>query len=238
MNVNDTTAATNDAISTGSALSCVSSYAGTSRMPQTITRKRPHQPARAGARTYTALRAFAGLLFAASLAGCATTAPAPSTPPIKTLPFQFAKVNLTPASGTLVSGRLRLIAQADGVYISGEIGGLGRERTHAMHLHEIGDCSAADASSAGGHFNPTGAAHGRAGYGAHHLGDMDNLVTNAAGVAKVDLHLRGVMLGGGGPNDIIRRAVVVHANADDYSSQPAGNAGTRIACGVVEVDLG
>jgi Cu-Zn family superoxide dismutase len=123
------------------------------------------------------------------------------------------------------------------VYISGEIGGLGRGRTHAIHLHETGDCSAADASSAGGHFNPTGAAHGRAGHGAHHAGDMDNLVANAAGVAKVDVHLRGVALGGGGPDDIIRRAIVVHANADDYSTQPAGNAGPRIACGVIEVDL-
>jgi superoxide dismutase, Cu-Zn family len=153
-------------------------------------------------------------LFAATLAGCATTAPPPSPPPAKTQPFQFAIVNLAPASGTLVSGKLRVIAQADGVY-----------------------CSAADASSAGGHFNPSGAAHGRAGSGPHHAGDIDNLVANDAGVVRVDAYVRGVTLGGGGPTDIIRRAVIVHANADDYTTQPTGNAGARVACGVIEVDL-
>ncbi len=180
--------------------------------------------------------AFATLLLAATLVGCTTTAPK-TPPPAKTLPFQFAMVNLGPASGTLVSGKLRIIAQADGVHLSGEIGGLGRGRTHAIHLHERGDCSAADASSAGAHFNPAGVAHGRAGSATHHAGDIDNLVANEAGVARVDAYVRGVMLGGGGPTDIIRRAVVVHANADDYSSQPAGNAGARIACGVIEVDV-
>ncbi len=180
--------------------------------------------------------AVIALVFAMTLVGCTT--PAPRTPPpAKTLPFQFAMVNLAPASGTLVSGQLRIIAQADGVYLTGEIGGLGRGRTHAIHVHERGDCSAADASSAGAHFNPAGVAHGRAGSATHHAGDLDNLVANEAGVARVDAHVRGVMLGGGGPTDIIRRAVVVHANADDYSSQPAGNAGARVACGVIEVDV-
>ncbi len=182
--------------------------------------------------------AIAVTLFAATLAGCATTAPPPPPPPpAKTQPFQFAMVNLAPASGTLVSGKLRVIAQADGVYLTGEIGGLGRGRTHAIHIHERGDCSAADASSAGGHFNPSGAAHGRASSGAHHAGDIDNLVANDAGVARVDAYVRGVTLGGGGPTDIIRRAVIVHANADDYTTQPTGNAGARVACGVIEVDL-
>lgn len=176
------------------------------------------------------------MALAVGLAGCATPPPK-APPPAKTLPFQFARANLAPVSGTLVSGSLRIIAQADGVYLTGEIGGLGRGRTHAIHIHERGDCSAADGSSAGGHFNPAGVAHGRAGGGAHHAGDMDNLVANEAGVARVDMHLGGVTLGGGGPTDIIRRAIVVHAGPDDYSSQPAGNSGARIACGVIEVDL-
>ncbi len=185
-------------------------------------------------KTHTML---AATMFAAMLAGCTTTAPLPKPPPAKTQPFQFAMVNLAPASATLVSGKLRVIAQADGVYLTGEIGGLGRSRTHAIHLHERGDCSAADATSAGGHFNPGAAAHGRAGSGAHHAGDIDNLVANDAGVARVDAYVRGVTLGGGGPTDIIRRAVIVHANADDYTTQPTGNAGARVACGVIEVDV-
>ncbi len=181
--------------------------------------------------------ALVALAFAVGLAGCATPPPKLPPPPAKTLPFQFARVNVVPVSGTLVSGSLRLIAQADGVYLTGEIGGLGRGRTHAMHIHERGDCSAADGSSAGGHFNPAGVAHGRAGSGAHHAGDMDNVVANDAGVARVDMQVRGVTLGGGGPTDIIRRAIVVHASPDDYSSQPAGNAGARIGCGVIDPEF-
>ncbi len=102
-------------------------------------------------------------------------------------------------------------------------------------MHEKGDCSAVDASSAGGHFNPAAQPHGRAGGGAHHAGDMDNLQANAEGVVHVDVRLRGVTLGGGAANDIAGRALVVHANADDYHSQPAGNAGARVACGVIRV---
>src|SRR3546814_10123835 len=109
----------------------------------------------------------------------------------------------------------------DGVHITGQIGGLGAGQTHAIHVHEKGDCSAADASSAGGHFNPTGSPHGRAGTPTHHAGDMDNLTANAQGVADVNIHLAGVTLGGGAANDIAGRAVIVHAAPDDYTSQPS-----------------
>lgn len=105
--------------------------------------------------------------------------------------------------------------------------------THAIHIHEKGDCSAADATSAGGHFNPHGNPHGRAGHGAHHGGDMDNIVANAEGVARVDVHALGVVLGGGAPNDALGKAVIVHGGADDYTSQPTGDAGNRIACGII-----
>src|SRR3546814_10546371 len=89
------------------------------------------------------------------------------------------------------------------------------------------------ASSAGGHFNPTGSPHGRAGTPTHHAGDMDNLTANAQGVADVNIHLAGVTLGGGAANDIAGRAVIVHAAPDDYTSQPSGNAGARVACGII-----
>ncbi len=182
----------------------------------------------------TSLLAAALVLVAA---GCTNTPSKMAPPPAKTQPFQSAIVNLAPASGTLVSGRLTITAMNDGVHMAGEIGGLGGGATHAIHIHERGDCSAADASSAGGHFNPNGATHGRTGSAMHHIGDMDNLVANAAGVARVDIHLPGVMLGGGGPDDIVNRAVVVHAGADDYTSQPSGNSGARVACGVIQVSL-
>ncbi|WP_242112839.1 superoxide dismutase family protein [Luteimonas aquatica] len=164
--------------------------------------------------------------------GSSATVPAPGST-VSTA--KSATANLASASGSLVSGKLTLVPMQGGVHLTGEIGGLGNTSTHAIHVHEKGDCSAVDASSAGGHFNPTASAHGRAGTGMHHAGDMDNIVANAEGVAKIDIHLAGVTLGGGAPNDIAGRAVVVHAAADDYKSQPAGNSGARVACGVITV---
>jgi Cu-Zn family superoxide dismutase len=145
----------------------------------------------------------------------------------------MASAALAPASGSQASGTLMLMPMGDGVHVTGDIGGLAPNSTHGFHIHEKGDCSAADASSAGGHFNPSGDAHGRASAPHHHLGDNDNLVADASGVAHVNAHFPGAALGGGGANDVIGKAVVVHADADDYTSQPSGNAGARIACGVI-----
>jgi Cu-Zn family superoxide dismutase len=146
-----------------------------------------------------------------------------------------AVANLASASGSLVSGQLVLRPMGDGVHLTGTVGGLRPGDIRGFHIHETGDCSAADASSAGGHFNPGAQAHGRAGQGAHHAGDTDNLVADGNGVARVDAHVRGVTLGGGAANDIAGRAVIVHAAADDYTTQPTGNAGARVACGVIRV---
>lgn len=163
-----------------------------------------------------------------------TTSPAATSAAMATAStVQRAHVNLAAASGSLVSGRLTIMPEAGGVHLKGEIGGLKPGGTHAIHIHEKGDCSAADASSAGGHFNPASAMHGRVNTASHHAGDMDNIVADAKGVAQVDAHARGPVLGGGAPNDALGRAVVVHAAADDYTSQPAGDAGARVACGVI-----
>jgi Cu-Zn family superoxide dismutase len=173
----------------------------------------------------------------ALLAGCASQpASDAAAGPAATGALSGARVVLAPASGSLVSGTLAFAPMTDGVHVTGDIGGLAPNSTHGFHIHEKGDCSAADASSAGGHFNPGGEAHGRASAPHHHLGDNDNLVADADGVAHVDAHFAGVVLGGGGANDIVGKAVVVHAGADDYASQPAGNAGARIACGVIAAD--
>ena len=181
-------------------------------------------------------------LFAALVAaGCASTgsgdaASSGAAPkPAASSTAKEATVKLAPASGSLVSGTLTLKPMGDGVHITGEIGGLTAGGTHGFHIHEKGDCSAADATSAGGHFNPGAQPHGRAGQGAHHAGDADNLVADGKGVAKVNVHQSGVVLGGGAANDIAGRAVIVHAKADDYTSQPTGDAGGRIACGVITV---
>ncbi len=150
---------------------------------------------------------------------------------------EAATVNLASASGSLVSGTLRIVSSGKGVHITGEIGGLAPNSGHAFHFHEKGDCSAADASSALGHFNPSHSPHGRAGAGPHHAGDMDNITANADGVARIDIQDNDVSLHRGAPNDITGRAVIVHAGVDDYTSQPAGNAGARVACGVIEPEM-
>ena len=175
----------------------------------------------------------------ALLGGCASTrtsaaAASTASEPAKSTASR-ATVNLAPASASLVSGTLNLVPMGDGVHITGEVGGLKPGDTRGFHIHEKGDCSAADASTAGGHFNPAAQAHGRSGHGAHHAGDTDNIVADAKGVAKIDAHVSGVTLGGGAVNDIAGRAVIVHAAADDYTTQPTGNAGARVACGVIKI---
>jgi Cu-Zn family superoxide dismutase len=181
------------------------------------------------------------LLAAASalaLAACSTTpsTPTASTPNVPTTSTaKQAIAVLASASASRVSGSVTLVPMGKGLHLTGEVGGLPANSTHAFHIHEKGDCSAADASSAGPHFNPFNAAHGKAGSGAHHAGDMNNLTADAEGVAKINVHLEGVTLGGGAVNDVAGRALIVHAAADDYASQPAGNAGARVACGIIKI---
>ena len=170
------------------------------------------------------------------LAACTTAPPPKPTPPAATSTAQEGRANLASASGSLVSGAVTLKPMGDGVHLTGTVGGFAANSHHGIHVHEKGDCSSVDASSAGDHFNPTAQAHGRASREApHHAGDMDNLVADGDGVAQVNLHLHGVTLGGGAANDIAGRALVVHAAPDDYTSQPSGNSGARVACAVITV---
>ncbi|MGQ4660865.1 superoxide dismutase family protein [Lysobacter sp. F6437] len=191
----------------------------------------------------TALLATASALVLAACASSPTgdasdagvdAAASTSTPALATeSTLSGASVNLASASGSLVSGKLSLMPMDDGLHLTGEIGGLKPNSSHGIHIHEKGDCSAADASSAGGHFNPGSEAHGKVDTATHHGGDMNNISANAEGVATVDVHAKGVVLGGGAANDAVGKAVIVHADPDDYTSQPSGNAGARVACGVI-----
>ncbi|UHQ20497.1 superoxide dismutase family protein [Lysobacter sp. KIS68-7] len=180
--------------------------------------------------------AFA-VLASAIVAGCSSSTPKTAEPqqPTAQSTAMHAQANLASASGSLVSGRVEFDPMGDGVHLTGTIGGLQPNSVHGIHVHEKGDCSAADASSAGGHFNPAGSAHGRASSTTHHAGDMDNITAGADGTAAISIHLAGVTLGGGAANDIANRALVVHAAADDYTTQPSGNSGARVACGVIRI---
>ena len=168
----------------------------------------------------------------------APVAPAPPADPLaQTQLAASARAALNPVGESGVSGTLAFTVDNGGVRVTGSFTGLKPGATHAFHIHEFGNCTAADASSAGGHFNPAAAAHGnREGGGEHHAGDIPNQVAGADGVAAVDQRLEGLQIGGGGELDIIGRGVIVHADADDYTTQPTGNAGGRIACGVIEAD--
>ena len=101
-----------------------------------------------------------------------------------------------------------------------------------FHIHEKGDCSAPDAMSAGGHFNPTKAKHGGSPTTGH-AGDMGNITFDASGGTTIDMVLEGLSLSRDAPNGIIGRAVVVHMQPDDLKTDPTGNAGGRAACGVI-----
>ncbi len=106
---------------------------------------------------------------------------------------------------------------------------------HGVHIHAIGDCSAADGTSAGGHWNPTGVAHGKWGEGEFHLGDIGNLTADEQGMGKIELTTNLWEMNTGSDIDVIGKAIIVHARADDFVSQPSGNAGPRIGCGVIEL---
>jgi superoxide dismutase, Cu-Zn family len=168
----------------------------------------------------------------------ATTASAEpaATPPADTASATGTqhRVNLMPGQGGQVAGALDLVSSDGAVVATGLVTGLKPESEHGFHIHEKGDCSSPDFASAGEHFNPTSQQHGNPASPPHHLGDVPNLKANNEGKADLNARIEGVTLGDGGANDVVGKAFVVHAKPDDYKTQPSGNSGDRVACGVIE----
>jgi Cu-Zn family superoxide dismutase len=166
-------------------------------------------------------------------AGAATTPPATgaTSVPIPTT----AKANLASAPGSSVKGDLTVTGEGTAVAIRGEITGLAPGKEHGFHVHEVGQCSPPGFESAGEHFNPTKDPHGGPKSTARHLGDIPNVKADENGRATIDISVQGVTLvdKDGGPHEILGKALVVHAMPDDYKTQPSGNSGGRIACGVI-----
>ncbi len=106
---------------------------------------------------------------------------------------------------------------------------------HAFHLHAVGDCSAPDGTSAGGHWNPTEQDHGQWGGEAFHLGDVGNLDVGDDGTATLTVATNLWSVGTGDDDDVVGRAVIVHQGVDDFTTQPTGAAGARIGCGVIQL---
>ncbi|MBI3895010.1 MAG: superoxide dismutase family protein [Acidobacteria bacterium] len=153
----------------------------------------------------------------------ATPAPEPTA--------KTAEATLKPTQGSQVEGTVHFEEDMGEMHIEVHLTGLAPGK-HGFHIHETGDCSAPDASSAGGHFNPDGKPHGAPDAAEHHAGDLGNVEPDATGMVMTDIHSNSLSLEG--PNSIIGKAVVVHGGEDDLKSQPAGNAGPRLACGVIQ----
>lgn len=139
---------------------------------------------------------------------------------------------LSPTQGNSVSGTVTFVKVQTGVKIVADVSGL-TPGQHGFHVHEFGDCSAPDGASAGGHFNPSRMQHAGPDTGFRHAGDFGNLVVDASGKAHYERVDTMILLNG--PNSIIGHAVIIHEKADDLKTQPTGNAGGRVACGVIGV---
>lgn len=139
---------------------------------------------------------------------------------------------LQPTKGNQTTGVIHFQSVSDGkVRVTATVEGLAPNSVHAIHIHEFGDCTAPDATSAGGHYNPEGHSHALPDKKERHAGDLGNLQADAQGKASLDLTVDNITVNGS-KNPIVGRGVIVHEKQDD-GSQPVGNAGGRIACGVI-----
>lgn len=144
-----------------------------------------------------------------------------------------ATASLEPTKGSTVRGTANFEQRGDKVRVSANVSGLRPNAEFGFHIHEAGDCSSGDGMSAKGHFNPHGKPHGQAGTPERHAGDLPSLKAGKDGRAKIDATVDGISIGKG-PGDIVGRGLIIHADPDDYKTQPTGNAGARIACGVIK----
>ncbi len=156
-------------------------------------------------------------------AACQTT---PTEPPRATAGLQATKGNKTIGEATFEQ-------IGDKVRVTIFVQGLKPDQEHGLHIHEAGDCSSGDGMSAKGHFNPHGKPHGNPAGSERHAGDLPALKANKAGRAKIAVDLDTITVTPG-PASVVGRGLIVHADPDDYKTQPTGNAGARLACGVIQ----
>ncbi len=168
------------------------------------------------------------LLFVATLftLGCKTNKT--SDKDSKTVKIDFESKSGSNAKGTATftetNGKVTMVAKLTGL----------KPGVHAIHIHEKADCTAADGSSAGGHWNPTFKKHGKWGEGEYHKGDIGNFATDEYGNGTVSLTTDEWCIGcGDKTKDILGKGLIVHQDPDDYTSQPSGNAGSRVACSAI-----
>jgi Cu-Zn family superoxide dismutase len=158
---------------------------------------------------------------AAIVAGCASMA----------APGPKATAKLAPTTGNTANGTVTFTQKGTKVAVDARVTGL-TPGSHGFHIHEKGDCSSGDGMSTVGHFNPLGKPHGNPAVPDHHAGDLPMLVADASGNATLVVELD-VMTVGSGETDIVGRGLIVHKDPDDYTTQPTGNSGARVACAVI-----
>ena len=167
--------------------------------------------------------------------GGSSSADYPATPSAAAAPARAAGpsaiANLQATSGNNAAGTVRFVQQGESVVVTARVTGLKPNQEHGFHIHEKGDCSSGDGMSTGGHFNPGGKRHGPM-HAEHHAGDFPALKADASGTASTTFTAPGLSIGSG-EADIVGKGLIVHADPDDYTTQPTGNAGARIACAVI-----
>lgn len=162
-------------------------------------------------------------------------APAPETEIVEEAPLAAVAVAiLQPRADSDASGTVTFTETADGVVVTADIARVS-PGMHGIHLHELGDCSAEDFTTTGGHFNPTDAPHGAPTEEMRHAGDFGNIEIGEDGAGRLELTTT-MLTVSDGPNTVLGRAVILHEGEDDLVSQPTGDAGGRIACGVVTLE--
>src|SRR3954465_2473833 len=144
-----------------------------------------------------------------------------------------ASADLEPTKGNNTTGKVMFTQVGDKVRVVADVSGLRPNQQHGFHIHDAGDCSSGDGMSAKGHFNPYGKPHANPGTSDRHAGDMPALKADSSGNPTINSELD-VITGAPGPASIVGRGLIVHADPDDYKTQPTGNAGARVACAVIQ----
>ncbi len=195
-----------------------------------------------GTRRSGDVRATRWMAAAIAVAALATFAAAQERPkpvrlgPAKTTePDARAVARIEGRSGSALRGEAVILGRGNAVVLQVNVENA-PPGIHAIHFHERGDCSSPDALSAGPHWNPTGAAHGQFGHAPYHRGDIGNFEVGKDGKGSISFTTSEWTIGGDPKTDVIGRSIVVHASPDDFTTQPTGNAGARIGCGVVQLE--
>jgi len=170
------------------------------------------------------MKALLAVVAIASLAGCASMGMGAKP---------GAVADLQPTTGNSARGKVTFTQDGDSVRVSATLSGLKPGAEHGFHVHEKGDCSSGDGMSTGGHFNPLAKPHAAHDAAEHHAGDLPSLKSDAYGNASLKFETKAISVGSGA-TDVVGRGLIVHRDADDYKTQPTGNAGPRIACAVIE----